>query len=142
MQLQDINLNQIIIVLLFLGFLLILQQLIKKNKFNLQGQFHKKRRINLIDDFGISPSERIRLFRVDNKEYLYFYSKGNSPVICPHEIDPNLRNRYKNSLREKKTEASEVGNNHLRAPQRKKSNILSEAISVARRMNPQLGFKK
>ena len=80
MQLQDINVNQIIIVLLFLGFLLILQHLIKKNKFNLQGQFHRNRRINLIDDLGISPSERIRLFRVDNKEYLYFYSKKKDSI--------------------------------------------------------------
>ena len=92
MQLKDLDFNQIIIVLLFLGFLVTLQQLIKKNKFNLQGKFNNRKRINLVDEFGLSPGERIRLLRVDNKEYLYFYSKGSDYIKYTEQmIDKDIR---------------------------------------------------
>ena len=142
MQIQDIDFNQIIIVLLFLGFLVTLQQLIKRNKFNLQGTFNSRKRINLVDEFGISPSERIRLLRVDNKEYLYFYSKGSSPVIYPHEIDRNYSLESTNSQKGRKARGAKIENNPLDKSNNKKPSILSEAISAARKMNPQLGFKK
>ena len=85
MQVQDISLTQIIVVLLFLGVLIVLQQLLKNNKFSFQSHLNKKKRIRFIDEFGLSNSERIRLIRVDDKEYLYFSSKGSSPTVIPHE---------------------------------------------------------
>ena len=71
MQVQDISLTQIIVVLLFLGALILLQQLLKNNKFSFQTHLNKKK--------------RIRLIKVDDKEYLYFFAKGSSPTIIPHE---------------------------------------------------------
>ena len=142
MQLQDIDFNQIIIVLLFLGFLVTLQQFIKKNKFNLQTKFNNRKRINLIDEFGISPTERIRLIRVDNKEYIYLYSKGSSPVMYPHERDRSLSTENYKSQREKKPAVSKTDSNPMHTSNNKKKSIMSEAISAARKMNPQLGFKK
>ena len=85
MQVQDISLTQIIVVLLFLGVLILLQQLLKNNKFSFQTHLNKKKRIRLIDEFGMSNAERIRLIKVDDKEYLYFSAKGSSPTIIPHE---------------------------------------------------------
>ena len=81
MQVQDISLTQIIVVLLFLGALILLQQLLKNNKFSFQTHLNKKKRIRLIDEFGMSNAERIRLIKVDDKEYLYFFAKGSSPTI-------------------------------------------------------------
>ncbi len=141
MQLQDIEINQIIIVLLFLGFLVTIQQLVKKNKFNLQAKFNNRKRINLIEEFGISPSERIRIIRVDNKEYLYICCKGSSPVIFPHEFDK--RTRIDNNLQKhRRTDGRNIENSPSATSNNKKTSILSEAISAARKMNPQLGFKK
>ena len=85
MQVQDISVTQIVVVLLFLGALIVLQQLLKNNKFSFQSHLNKKRRIKFIDEFALSNSERIRLIRVDNKEYLYFFVKGSQPTIIPHE---------------------------------------------------------
>ena len=67
----------------FLGVLIVLQQLLKNNKFSFQSHLNKKKRIRFIDEFGLSNSERIRLIRVDDKEYLYFSSKGSSPTVIP-----------------------------------------------------------
>ena len=140
MQVQDISLTQIIVVLLFLGVLIVLQQLLKNNKFSFQSHLNKKKRIRFIDEFGLSNSERIRLIRVDDKEYLYFSSKGSSPTIIPHEgknTSTIKQNIELNTLSDKTT--NEPRN---KEKSNKKPNILSDAISNARKMNPKLGFKR
>ena len=140
MQVQDISLTQIIVVLLFLGVLIVLQQLLKNNKFSFQSHLNKKKRIRFIDEFGLSNSERIRLIRVDDKEYLYFSSKGSSPTVIPHEgniISTSNRTAELQRLKGNENDALDNKEESRSAP-----NILSGAISNARKMNPKLGFKK
>ena len=140
MQVQDISLTQIIVVLLFLGVLIVLQQLLKNNKFSFQSHLNKKKRIRFIDEFGLSNSERIRLIRVDDKEYLYFSSKGSSPTVIPHEgkiISTSNRTAELQHLKGNTNDAPRNKEQSSSAP-----NILSGAISNARKMNPKLGFKK
>ena len=140
MQVQDVSLTQIIVVLLFLGILIVLQQLLKNNKFSFQSHLNKKKRIRFIDEFGLSNSERIRLIRVDDKEYLYFSSKGSSPTIIPHEgKSVSIRNRTA-ELQKLKGETNDALRNKEQS--RGTPNLLSDAISNARKMNPKLGFKK
>ena len=140
MQVQDISLTQIIVVLLFLGVLIVLQQLLKNNKFSFQSHLNKKKRIRFIDEFGLSNSERIRLIRVDDKEYLYFSSKGSSPTVIPHERKIISTSNRTAELQKLKFETNDA----LRNKEQSSSapNILSGAISNARKMNPKLGFKK
>ena len=140
MQVQDISLTQIIVVLLFLGILIVLQQLLKNNKFSFQSHLNKKKRIRFIDEFGLSNSERIRLIRVDDKEYLYFSSKGSSPTVIPHE--GNIISTSNRTAELQRLKGNE--NDALRNKEQSSSvpNILSGAISNARKMNPKLGFKK
>jgi len=140
MQVQDISLTQIIVVLLFLGILIVLQQLLKNNKFSFQSHLNKKKRIRFIDEFGLSNSERIRLIRVDDKEYLYFSSKGSSPTVIPHEGKIISTSNRTAELQRLKGNTSDA----LRNKEQSSSvpNILSGAISNARKMNPKLGFKK
>ena len=140
MQVQDISLTQIIVVLLFLGVLIVLQQLLKNNKFSFQSHLNKKKRIRFIDEFGLSNSERIRLIRVDDKEYLYFSSKGSSPTVIPHEGNTISNSNRTAELQRLKSNTNDA----LRNKEQSSSapNILSGAISNARKMNPKLGFKK
>ena len=140
MQVQDISLTQIIVVLLFLGVLIVLQQLLKNNKFSFQSHLNKKKRIRFIDEFGLSNSERIRLIRVDDKEYLYFSSKGSSPTVIPHEVKIISTSNRTAELQKLKVETKDA----LRNKEQTKGtpNLLSDAISNARKMNPKLGFKK
>ena len=140
MQVQDISLVQIIVVLIFLGVLIVLQQLLKNNKFSFQKHLNKNKRIKFIDDFGLSSSERVRLIRVDDKEYLYFSAKGSSPTIIPHEGKSK-------ALGKRNIELKKLANNEGDAldsqeQPKGKPNILSDAIYNARKMNPKLGFKR
>ena len=140
MQVQDISLTQIIVVLIFLGVLIVLQQLLKNNKFSFQSHLNKKKRIRFIDEFGLSNSERIRLIRVDDKEYLYFSSKGSSPTVIPHEGKIISTSNRTAELQRLKSNSNDVLRNKEQS--RSAPNILSGAISNARKMNPKLGFKK
>ena len=140
MQVQDIGIIQVIVVLIFLGALILLQQFIKNNKLGIQGHFNQKRRIMLIDDLALSNTERVRIIRVDGREYLQFTNKGCASTVISHEgeMGPKLKrsNSVKNSSN-RFSSKSEKTNSNLR-----QTNILSEAITNARKMNPKLGFKK
>ena len=140
MQIQDIGLTQIVVVVIFLSLLILLQQLIKNNKLGIQGHFSQKKRIRLVEDLGVSSTERIRIIRIDNREYIQFTNKGSSPTVITHEIKNRLNLKSTNSLPDisSQNEMSALSN----ISTKKKNNILSDAISSARRMNPKLGFKK
>ncbi len=140
MQVQDISLTQIVVVLLFLGILIFLQQLLKNNKFSFQSRLNKNKRIRFVDEFGLSNSERIRLIRVDDKEYLYFSTKGSSPTIIPH--DGKSMSSIKRNIGLKKLSDNSNVDQPNKEQAKGKANILSDAISNARKMNPKLGFKR
>jgi hypothetical protein len=140
MQIQDISLTQIIVVLIFLGILIVLQQLLKNNKFSFQNHINKNKRIRFIDDFGLSSTERVRLIRVDDKEYLYFSAKGSSPTVIPHE--GKSKALIKRNMELKKLTSNENDEIGAQENAKGKTNILSDAIHNARKMNPKLGFKR
>ena len=140
MQVQDISLTQIIVVLIFLGLLIVLQQLLKNNKFSFQNHLNKNKRIRFIDDFGLSSTERVRLIRVDDKEYLYFSAKGSSPTVIPHE--GKSKALIKRNIELKKLSSNENDEIGAQDKAKGKTNILSDAIHNARKMNPKLGFKR
>ncbi len=140
MQIQDIGLTQLVVVLIFLGLLILLQQLIKNNKLGIQGHFSQKKRVMLVEDLGVSSTERVRIVRIDNIEYIQFTNKGCSPTVILHGTKnrSNLKSNVSLTDNKLKTELST-----LPKPQNKKTNnILSDAISNARKMNPKLDFKK
>ena len=140
MQVEDIGITQVIVVLIFLGGLILLQQLIKKNKLGIQGHFNQKRRIILIDDLGLSNTERVRIIRVDGYEYIQFTNKGCSPTVIPHKA------KIETDLKRTKPMNSTVDTFNSKfdkvAINKKQPNVLSDAITNARKMNPKLGFKK
>ena len=140
MQIQDISLTQIIVVLIFLGILIFLQQLLKSNKFSFQTHLNKNKRIRFIDDFGLSNTERVRLIRVDEKEYLYFSANGSSPTVIPHE--GKSKALIKRNIELKKLSSKENDEIDTLEKAKGKTNILSDAIHNARKMNPKLGFKR
>ena len=140
MQVQDISLTQIVVVLLFLGTLILLQQLLKNNKFNFQDRLNKKKRMILIEEFALSNSERIRLIRVDGSDYLYCSAKGSSPTIIPHQ-GKNI-NSIKQNVELKKIVRDKHEDTCNEREQKGTPNILSAAISNARNLIPKLGLKR
>jgi hypothetical protein len=94
----------------------------------------------LIEEFALSNSERIRLIRVDGIEYLYCSAKGSSPTIIPHE--GKNTNSIKRNVELKKLARDKYEDTGNERDQKGTPNILSAAISNARKMNPKLGLKR
>ena len=140
MQIQDMGLTQLVVVLIFLGLLILLQQLIKNNKLGIQGHFSQKKRVSLVEDLGVSNTERVRIVRIDNTEYIQFTNKGCSPTVILHERKDRSNLKSSVSLIDNKLNAEL--SSPPKAQTKKANNILSDAISNARKMNPKLGFKK
>ena len=140
MQIQDIGLTQIVVVLVFLGLLILLQQLIKNNKLGIQGHFSQKKRVMLVEDLSLSSTERIRIVRIDNTEYIQFTNKGSSPTVITHEM--KKWSTQKSSVSQTNDQQKTGLPSLPKTPTKKQTNILSDAISNARKMNPKLGFKK
>ena len=60
--------------------------IIKNNKLGIQGHFSQKSELSWLKTLGSSSTERIRIIRIDNREYIQFTNKGSSPIVITHEI--------------------------------------------------------
>ena len=148
MVIEDISISQIMTVLLFIAGLVVVQMYISKNKNTLKSKWTSNQRIRVTDNTRISPTERVQIINVDGAEYLYFYSKGNQPVIVPMASSTK---RTSQSIDERKAEPSLY---KKLKPNFKKSNSASshentsksdskiiQAISAARKQNPTVSFE-
>ncbi len=145
---EEISISQILTAIIFIAVLIAIQIFIKKNKNTLKNKLSSNQRINLVNTTRLSPTERIQIIQVDKLEYLYFFSKGNQPVIIPLD----------NRRTERKDSSTNVGTQ--RSPQikatadlnrikekskgdkaRKTPNKIIQAISIARKQNPKVSFE-
>ena len=145
---EEISISQILTAIIFIAVLIAIQIFIKKNKNTLKNKLSSNQRINLVNTTRLSPTERIQIIQVDKLEYLYFFSKGNQPVIIPLD----------NQRTERKDSSINVGTQ--RSPQikatadlnrikekskgdkaRKTPNKIIQAISIARKQNPKVSFE-
>ena len=148
MLLQDISTSQILTAGIFLAFLLVAQIYIMKNKNNLKGKWGPNQRIILTDTTRLSPTEKVQIIKVDDTDYLYFFSKGNQPVIFPMNarekklVEPRAKigTRPAHSSERRSTataEKTKSGDNGASQTDRK----IIQAISVARKQNPKVSFE-
>ena len=150
MLIEEISASQIITAILFIGILLAVQIYIAKNKKILKGKWASNQRVQLLDTTRLGPTEKVQILKVDESEFLYFFSKGNQPVIVPmvpkarhssvrktsHDIHLNHRASAKSSLTESKSKATGEVEQLSQSDDK-----MIKAISVARKKNPKVSFK-
>ena len=148
MLVEDISMSQILTAMTFIAVLIILQIYIKRNKNSLKGKFSSNRRIILTDTTNLSPTEKVQIIQVDNLEYLYFFSKGNQPVIMPlntkktKPLEPRLNVSAQASPQLRPKSIPRRSKEQLKTEEEpKKSNRILQAISIARKQNPKVSFE-
>lgn len=148
MLIEDISISQILTAVLFIAVLFAVQIYITKNKNSLKGKLASNRRIELAESSRLGPNEKVQILRVDHLEYLYFFSKGNQPVIValPSDNkqfinrDTTLDIKKKSPTKVKQNLVSNViSENTNETPQSEKKII--QAISAARKKNPKVSFE-
>ncbi len=77
-----VGVQQILITLGFLGVMVALLVVLRLKGGGLRRSLHQGKRITLIEETAISPSEKMRLVSIDNREFVVLSSKGVQPVLA------------------------------------------------------------
>ena len=147
MLIEDISVSQILTAILFIAALIAVQIYISKNKNTLKGKWASNQRIRLTDSTRLGPTEKVQIIQVDESEFLYFFSKGNQPVIVPINTKEKLSSNLTDGSKTKtsaKTEALLKGNQTTKRREITKvsgsDRKIIQAISLARKQNPKVSF--
>ena len=146
MVIDDISISQIVTAILFIVALIAIQIYITKNKNTLKGKWGPNKRIQVTENTRLGPNEKVQILKIDQLEYLYFFSKGNQPVILPldSEIHKSKNSRSdiskKQTSKPKLTSLKRIGQSDDEKTSPTDSKII-EAISLARKQNPKVSFE-
>ena len=80
---QIIGTQQIVVTAVFLGVMLVVLIVLRRKGGAIRASLKAGKRIAVIEDTAVSPTERLRLISVDDSEFLMLSAKGQAPVILP-----------------------------------------------------------
>ena len=145
---DDISISQILTAIIFIAILIAIQIFIKKNRNTLKNKFSPNQRITVAYTTRLSPTERAQIIQVDKLEYLYFFSKGNQPVVIPINTKKTERKEALLSAGAQASPEIRTKSNLNKAKDKSKvpsepktSNKVIQAISIARKQNPKVSFE-
>ena len=86
-----IGTQQILITAAFLGVMILLLLILRKKSTVIRASMKSGKRINIVEDTAISPTERLRLLRVDSTHFIMVSSKGHAPsLVCISAADDKI----------------------------------------------------
>ena len=77
---QIIGTQQIVVTAIFLGIMLVVLIVLRRNGGAIRASLKAGKRISVIEDTAVSPTERLRLISVDDRKFLMLSAKGQTPV--------------------------------------------------------------
>ena len=78
-----ISTQQILITAAFLGVMVLLLIILRKKSTVIRANMRAGKRINIIEDTAVSPTERLRLVSVDSERFIMISAKGHAPsLVC------------------------------------------------------------
>ena len=80
---QIIGTQQIVVTAVFLGVMLVVLIILRRKGGAIRASLKAGKRIAVIEDAAVSPTERLRLISVDDSEFLMLSAKGQAPVLMP-----------------------------------------------------------
>ena len=78
---QIIGTQQIVVTAVFLGVMLLVLVILRRKGGAIRASLKAGKRIAIIEDTAVSPTERLRLIAVDDCEFLMLSAKGQAPVL-------------------------------------------------------------
>ena len=85
---QIIGTQQIVVTAIFLGVMLVVLIFLRSKGGAIRASLKAGKRIAVIEDTAVSPTERLRLISVDDSEFLMLSAKGQTPVLIKHTTLP------------------------------------------------------
>ena len=78
-----VGIQQIIITLVFLGVMVAALVFLKRKGSYIRANLHGDKRIQLVEETAISPTEKLRLIAIDGQMFVMASAKGVQPVLSP-----------------------------------------------------------
>ena len=78
-----IGTQQIVIIATFLGVMVLLLIILRKKSTVIRASMKAGKRVSVVEDTAVSPTERLRLVRIDAQEYVMVSAKGHAPSLVP-----------------------------------------------------------
>ena len=80
---QIIGTQQIVTTAVFLGIMFVVLIILRRKGGAIRASLKAGKRVAVIEDAAVSPTERLRLISVDDSEFLMLSAKGQAPVLIP-----------------------------------------------------------
>ena len=86
-----IGTQQILITAAFLSVMILLLVILRRKSTVIRASMKAGKRINIVEDTAISPTERLRLLRVDSTHFIMVSAKGHAPsLVCISAADDRI----------------------------------------------------
>ena len=78
-----IGTQQIVITAAFLGVMILMLIILRRKSTVIRASMKAGKRVSVVEDTAVSPTERLRLVRVDAQEFIMVSAKGHAPSLLP-----------------------------------------------------------
>jgi flagellar protein FliO/FliZ len=94
-----IGTQQIVITAAFLGVMILMLIILRRKSTVIRASIKAGKRVSVVEDTAVSPTERLRLVKIDAQEFIMVSAKGHAPSLVPLAVS----DRGSNSLKIQKT---------------------------------------
>ena len=80
---QIIGTQQIVVTAVFLALMIVVLIILRRKGGAIRASLKAGKRISVVEDTAVSPTERLRLISIDQSEFVMLSAKGQPPVLMP-----------------------------------------------------------
>ena len=94
-----IGTQQIVITAAFLGVMILMLIILRRKSTVIRASMKAGKRVSVVEDTAVSPTERLRLVKVDAQEFIMVSAKGHAPSLVPLAVSitgPHLQKIQRN----------------------------------------------
>ena len=84
-----IGTQQILITAAFLGVMILMLIILRRKSTVIRASMKAGKRVIVVEDTAVSPTERLRLLKIDTQEFIMVSAKGHAPILVPLAVSDN-----------------------------------------------------
>ena len=90
-----IGTQQIVITAAFLGVMILMLIILRRKSTVIRASMKAGKRVSVVEDTAVSPTERLRLVKIDAQEFIMVSAKGHAPSLVPLAVSDSGSNSPK-----------------------------------------------
>lgn len=90
-----IGTQQIVITAAFLGVMVLILIILRRKSTVIRASMKAGKRVSVVEDTAVSPTERLRLVKVDAQEFIMVSAKGHAPSLVPLAVSDSRSHSQK-----------------------------------------------